>query len=111
MPSTNPLPTPDDDEPDEDSQEVCRSGDGFWVRFIGTGLQLAFIAGEDSSATDDMLFWVYTDASEFIDIVRSFITIKRFDISLNGRCPSSILVSFSAHESSFCSSSSIVPSP
>jgi hypothetical protein len=71
---------------------------------------LAFVAGEDSGATDDMLFWVYTDASESIDIVRSFINVERFDISLNGRSPSSS-ISFSTSESSLGLSSSIVPSP
>jgi len=59
-------------------------------------LQLPFIAGEDSGATDDKLFWVYADASEFIDIAWSFITVERFDISLNGRPPSK---SFSTSES------------
>ena len=75
-------------------------------------LQLPFITGEDSGATDDdklFKFWVYTDASEFIDIARSFITVERFDISLNGRPPS---ISFFISESSFCLSSLIiVPSP
>ena len=58
---TNPLPTADDDE---DPQEVCRSGEGCWVRLRGAGLGVAFVAGEDSGAMDDMLFCVYTDASD-----------------------------------------------
>ena len=74
---TNPLPTVDDDESDEDTQEVCSSGEGCWVRFRGAGLELAFVAGKESGATDDMLFWVYPDASESIDIVRSFILVER----------------------------------
>ena len=80
------FPTADDDEPDGDPQEVCRSGDGYWVRFRGADLELIFVTSEDSGATDDML-WVYTDASESIDIVQSFINVERFDVSLNGRSP------------------------
>ena len=89
----------------KDPQEVCRSGEGCGVRLRGAGLEVAFVASKDNGATDDMLFWVYTDASESIDIVRSFINVERFDISLNGRSPSSF-ISFSV-----CLSSSIVPSP
>ena len=107
----NPLPTADeDDEADGDPQEVCKSGESCWVRFRGAGLELILVGGEDSGATDDMLFWVYTDASESIDIVRSLINVERFDISLNGRSPSSF-ISFSTSESSLGLSSSIVPSP
>ena len=53
---TNPLPIADDDEPDGDPQEVCRSGKGCRVRLRGAGLQLIFVAGEDGGATDDILF-------------------------------------------------------
>jgi len=60
-------------------------GEGRWVRFRGAGLELAFVADKDSGVTDDMLFWVYTDASESIDTVQSFIMVERFEISLNGR--------------------------
>ena len=70
---TNPRPTVDDEEPDEDPQEVCRSGEGCWVRLRDAGLEVAFVVGKDNGATDDMLFWVYTDASESIDIVQSFV--------------------------------------
>jgi len=54
------------------------------MRFRGTGLELVVVASEDSSASDNQLFLAYTGASESIDIVWSFITIERFDISLNG---------------------------
>ena len=94
----NLLPTADDDEPDEDPQEVCKSGKGCWASFRGPDLDFAFVAGEDSDTTDDMLFWVYKDASESVDIVRSFITAERFDMSLNGRWRSSSI--------SFCTSES-----
>jgi hypothetical protein len=51
--------TPDNDEPDEDSQEVCSSGsgEGYWVRFRGAGLELAFAAGKDSCAIDEYAVW------------------------------------------------------
>jgi len=84
---TNPLPTVDDGELDEEPQEVCKSGEGCWVRLRGAGLEVAFVANKDNGATDDMLFWVYTDASESIDIARSFINVERFGISRNGRSP------------------------
>ena len=44
------FPTEDDDESDEDPQEpeVCSSGEDFWVSFRGAGLELAFVASEDS---------------------------------------------------------------
>jgi len=107
---TNPFPTADD-EPDEDPQEVCRSGEDCWVGFRSPGLKLALVAGEDSDATDDMLFWVLHRRLR-IHRHRAVLGHRRarFDISLNGWWLSSS-ISFSISESSFCLSSTIVPSP
>ena len=86
------------------------AGYTLWWGLRGAGLELAFVAGKDNDATDDMLFWVYSDASESTDIVRSFINVEHPDISLNGRSPSSS-ISFSTSEPSLGLSSSTVPSP
>ena len=100
MQASQACPTADVEEPDDDLQEVYSSSEGCWVRFKGTSLELASVAGENSGASDNLLFWVYRR-------LPNPPTSSTLTFCLNGQCPSLSISSFSMSNSP-CSS--IVPS-